>query len=135
MNVRIGVVAFLFSLALGPTVYARKPVDSEADLDVGKAIEKTQGSVERDELQEGRPVIHIKLRDKGITVELLRKIATTCEKLQSLDLSYCDNLTDEHLKIVAKCEHLQSLKLKSCSQISDAGLLALNDLKELNKLD
>ena len=50
-----------------------------------------------------------------------------CGQLQSINLSYCDNVTDAGISALsAGCGQLQSINLSYCNKVTDAGILALS---------
>jgi hypothetical protein len=56
-------------------------------------------------------------------VAWLEKIAAGCPSLASLNLAFCNSVTDAGLeKIAAGCPSLASLSLSECFIVTDAGL-------------
>lgn len=63
-------------------------------------------------------------------------IATHCPKLQSIDLSYNNRVTDKGLQYLSACTSLRNLGLRECSKITSQGIQKLtSSLKLLRRLD
>jgi Leucine-rich repeat (LRR) protein len=56
------------------------------------------------------------------------------DRLQYLDLSGCDSITDAGLRHIAGLQQLRTLSLGGCNRITDAGLLQIAGLKHLTDL-
>ncbi|XP_010520478.1 PREDICTED: EIN3-binding F-box protein 2-like [Tarenaya hassleriana] len=62
---------------------------------------------------------------RKVFVNTVISLAKVSKKLQSLDLSWCRNLTDEDLRLVlCSCTSLRQLKLFGCSQVTGEFLTA-----------
>lgn len=71
-----------------------------------------------------------------ITDEGLRRLAALdLPYLESLDLGWCDRITDAGLAHLADMGSLKWLHLSACLQITDAGLPPLLSMKNLEALD
>jgi hypothetical protein len=57
------------------------------------------------------------------------------ERLETLNLHHCFNLTGRGLKELARCPRLQNLYLCGCTRLSDADIRELGGLKHLRQLD
>lgn len=63
---------------------------------------------------------------KFLAERTIKETILVCQKLQELDLSYCDQLHDSFLdEIAGKCAELKKLAVAHCHQISDIGLVSL----------
>ena len=64
--------------------------------------------------------------DLGVDNTKLLTIANGLPQLQSLNIGYCHNITDEGIRALATgCTQLQSLNIGGCYNITDAGIRAL----------
>ena len=64
---------------------------------------------------------------RNITDDGIRALATGCPQLQSLNISHCRNITDEGIRALATgCPQLQSLDMRCCGNITDAGIRAVS---------
>ena len=72
-----------------------------------------------------------KLRNLTLRIRVLDnelKQISSCIKLESLDLKYCDKLSDETLsQIVTSCKQLRNINLTECKNITDAGISILTN--------
>ncbi len=66
--------------------------------------------------------------------ELFSRVAEL-DHLQTLDLSFCEGLTDEGLRHIARLDKLRNLDLSNCDGLTDEGLRHLADLDQLRTLD
>lgn len=70
-----------------------------------------------------RQLRHLNLHECEIITERgIIDFCNSCEKLRSLDVSRCNNVTDMTLYALARCKRLRRLCMKKCSKVSDAGL-------------
>ena len=68
---------------------------------------------------------NLTLRIKVLDDHKLKQI-NSCIKLESLDLKYCDKLSDQTLsEIVTSCEQLRNINLTECKNITDSGIRTL----------
>ena len=72
-------------------------------------------------------------RCEQLTDDALARI-TVCASLQLLDLSYCSSLTDAALVHVATLRSLQILSIESCARLTDNALSHLPALPQLHSL-
>lgn len=71
------------------------------------------------------------ITDKSIEY-LCRLVATKPDILQRLSLRYCENITDEGIKLLAmNCKHLQNLNVTKCSKVTSQ---SLREIKKIAKV-
>ena len=75
--------------------------------------------------------------DLGVDIAQLMTITNGLPQLQSLNISPCENITDEGIRALANgCRQLQSLNISWCGDITDEGIIALaNGLSQLQSLN
>ena len=78
--------------------------------------------------------------DPQITDHTLQSIAEHCIGLQSLSLSFCEDIRDTGLITISeRCTNLKSLNLCDCNQITDASIISISThctgLQSLNLAD
>ena len=62
-----------------------------------------------------------------VTDYTLQSIAEHCTGLQSLSLSFCEDITDTDLITISEhCSNLKSLHLRGCNQITDASIISIS---------
>lgn len=79
----------------------------------------------------GRKVLAASLTDKG----LANLASLDLQRLDTLMLGYCTNITDAGLSSVAKIGSITWLSLEVCPQITDVGLASLLTMTNLTGLD
>lgn len=82
-----------------------------------------------------------------VTDDIIKEFLTQCQKLVSIDLSYCYLITDESLKYIASsphCKTLTSINLEMCKRVTNIGIKEIAatctnvtslDISELPKVD
>jgi Leucine-rich repeat (LRR) protein len=71
-----------------------------------------------------------------VTDDSLVELAKTCPKIQELVLWGCYNTTNVTLEaLAANCKSIRSLSLKCCKKISDAGLIHMQALTQLEDVN
>jgi F-box/leucine-rich repeat protein 14 len=109
------------------------------------------------------PTTGISLRGyDGMNDSLMKILLSNCKNLESMNLAYCSDLTDDSLvelaranpslnrlvlwgcynttnttleALAASCKSMKSLNLKCCKKISDAGLMMLTTMTELEEVN
>ncbi|KAJ8898931.1 hypothetical protein K2173_008425 [Erythroxylum novogranatense] len=75
-------------------------------------------------------------RSAGITDLGILSIACGCRDLQSINISYCNDITDSSLISLSKCPSLTTFESRGCPLLTSLGLAAIAvGCKQLNKLD
>lgn len=75
-------------------------------------------------------------RSVGITDIGFSSIAQGCCHLETINISYCKDITDKSLLSLSKCSLLQTLESRGCPYITSQGLAAIAvRCKRLTKLD
>jgi Leucine-rich repeat (LRR) protein len=77
----------------------------------------------------------VKCKYVTVTDQELSLMINICSNLHTLDLSYCDKITDVGLKELAKLTNLHTLDLSYCDEITDVGVKELAKLTNLHTLD
>jgi hypothetical protein len=96
-----------------------------------KLIEQLKGTVRRDDKQNDKPVVAVRLRLTKVTDDDLKELKAFP---QLADLNLSDTkVTDAGLKELKELKQLATLNL-SATQITDAGLKDLQDFKQLQSL-
>ena len=60
-----------------------------------------------------------------ITDTGIMKIASSCPRMRSIDLSNCLSITDASLYVLSRCSKMRRVNLKACRKVTDAGVRKL----------
>jgi hypothetical protein len=71
----------------------------------------------------------------ALTDEGIRAVTSSLPALTSLDLTLCDQLTDEALRAVSNLRALTSLDITDCDKVTDEGMRAVSGCSTLTSLD
>lgn len=88
-------------------------------------------SLKRIDFGSGHGVKRARITDRGLAILSGLRL----EKLESLNLSYNDNITNAGLEDVGELRTLRTLVLADCPNITDDGLAAIAGLRKLHSLN
>lgn len=75
-------------------------------------------------------------RSAGITGLGIQEVARGCPSLETINVSYCNDIMDTSLIALSKCERLNTLEIRGCPLITSLGLVAIAVCcRQLSKLD
>ncbi|XP_034934514.1 putative RNA-binding protein EEED8.10 [Chelonus insularis] len=74
----------------------------------------------------------LSIKGKGVTDEFLIKLAKNCRQLESLDIGYCQNVTERGLEAIDTLSELRNLDVSEISRVDD-DILA-NNFHHLERL-
>lgn len=75
-------------------------------------------------------------RSAGITGLGIQEVARGCPSLETVNVSYCNDITDASLMSLSKCKRLKTLEIRGCPLITSLGLAAIAvHCRQLSKLD
>ncbi|XP_030439568.2 F-box/LRR-repeat protein 3 [Syzygium oleosum] len=75
-------------------------------------------------------------RSAGITGLGIHEVARGCPSLETINVSYCNDIMDTSLIALSKCERLNTLEIRGCPLITSLGLVAIAVCcRQLSKLD
>ena len=101
----------------------------------GVSFSKRNATAQNIELLAALPNIEtVRLYETNATDDLVQKLRPL-QKLKSLDLGFCQRLTDAAVSEIVRHRHLEFLNLGFCLQITGKGFSQLSQLKELKILN